>query len=167
LRTIHVETHLPTDPEQVWHALLHPASFLYVSRGVLGVPALAGRTAPIREGECARGWLLLFHLIPISRHTIHVVEVDAATRTLRTREHGGPLRVWNHALHVEPAGPGQCRYSDTVEIDAGRLTRVVAVVAVWLYRYRQRRWHKLVRNHLMPEGPRHAVAPALTARATD
>ncbi len=161
MRTIHVETRLPTGAEQVWHALLHPASFLYVSRGVFGVPALAGRTAAIREGECARGWLLLFHLIPLSRHTIHVVELDDATRTLRTREYGGLLKEWNHTLHVEPAGPGHCRYSDTVELDAGRLTGIVAVVAVWLYRYRQRRWHKLVRNHLMADGPRSTVDPVV------
>lgn len=158
MRTIHVETRLPTDAERVWSAMLHPAAFLYVMRGVFGVPALAGRTALIRQGERASGWLMLFHLIPVSRHTIHVVEVDEATRTLRTREHGGPLTMWNHTLHVEPAGPGHCRYSDTVEIEAGRLTGAAAVVAVWLYRYRQRRWHKLVHKHLRPAEDRADAA---------
>jgi len=27
---------------------------------------------------------------------------------------------------------------------------------VWIYRYRQRRWHRLVRNHLLPAGPRYS-----------
>jgi hypothetical protein len=29
----------------------HPASFLYVCRGLLGLPALAGRTSAVVEGE--------------------------------------------------------------------------------------------------------------------
>ena len=31
-----------------------------------------------------------------------------------------------------------------------------AIAAVRIYRYRQRRWHRLVRNHLLPAGPRYA-----------
>lgn len=157
MRTVRIETELPTTADRVWSAMLHPASFGYVVRGLLAIPALAGRTDPMREGEHVRARGLLFHLIPTNRHTIHVVEVDEETRTLRTREHGGPLKVWNHALHVEPAGDGRCRYSDTVEIDAGALTGPVAAVAVRFYRYRQRRWHRLVRTHLLPTGPRYAV----------
>lgn len=159
MRTIHLETELPTDAERVWRALQHPASFTYVCRGLFGVPALAGRTEPMREGECGTGWLLLFHVVPFSRHTIHLVEVDEATRTMRSREHGGILRAWNHTLHVEPLTDGSCRYRDTVEIDAGAATPLVAGVARLIFRYRQRRWHRLVRLHLLPGGPRYARAP--------
>jgi hypothetical protein len=73
---------------------------------------------------------------------------------------GGVLRVWNHTLHVEPLTGRSCRYSDTVEIEAGLFTPVVVKVSRWIYRYRQRRWHKLVRKHLLPEGPRYAAQPA-------
>lgn len=156
MRTVHIETELPTDADRVWDALRHPASFTYVCRGVLGVPALAGRTDVMWEGESGTGWLLLFHVIPLSRHTITIVDVDHSTRTLRTREHGGFLRAWNHSLHVEPVSERSCLYSDTVDIDAGILTGVVARVAVLIYRYRQRRWHKLVHRHLMPMGPAYA-----------
>jgi hypothetical protein len=158
MKMIHLETDLPTDADRVWEAMQQPAAFSYVCRGVIGFPALAGRTEPMREGECGTGWLLLFHVIPLSRHTIHVVAVDDATRTIRTREHGGMLRSWNHTLHVEPLGERRCRYSDTVEIDAGPLTPVVARASTLIYRYRQRRWHKLVRKHLLPEGPAYARA---------
>jgi hypothetical protein len=156
VKTIHVETVLPTDAEGVWRAMQHPASFSYVCRGLIGVPALAGRTEPMQQGECGTGWLLLFHVIPLSHHTIHLVEVDPTSRTLRSEEHGGMLRTWNHTLHVKPIGEATCRYSDTVEIDAGKLTSVVAWAGRLIYRYRQRRWHKLVRKHLLPEGSRYA-----------
>lgn len=149
MRTIHVQTELPTNADKVWEAMQQAAVFRYVTRGVLRFPALEGRTTPFREGDQVTGLLWLFHVIPLSRHTIRLVQVDAASRTLRTREHGGLLRTWNHTLHVEPAGDGRCRYSDTVDIDAGPLTRFVALASLGLYRYRQRRWRRLARRHLL------------------
>lgn len=153
MRTVHVETMLPTSAERVWSAMLSPATFLYVCKGLFGFPALAGRTEALRLGESGTGWLFAFHVIPAYRHTINVVEVDEAAGTIRTQEHGGPLRTWNHTLHVEPIDSQSCRYSDTVDIDAGIMTGVVVAAANEIYRYRQRRWRKLVRRHMSPVTP--------------
>ncbi|NLV79817.1 MAG: hypothetical protein GXY65_10855 [Rhodococcus sp.] len=153
MRSIHLETDLPTDADRVWSAMLSPVTFLYVCRGLFGLPALAGRAEPLREGERGTGRLWVFHVVPAHRHTIEVRNVDSGTRTVRTHEHGGMLRSWNHTLHVEPVGEHRCRYSDRVDIDAGAATRVVAIVATGIFRYRQRRWRRLVRRHLLPEGP--------------
>jgi hypothetical protein len=153
---VHIATELPTDSDRVWQAMCHPASFSYVCRGLIGIPALTGRTEPMRQGEIGTAWLWLFHLIPLSHHTIHVIAVDQDTRSVCTHEHGGFLRTWNHTLHVEPVSAFRCRYSDTVDIDAGVLTFVVARAAVMIYRYRQRRWHKLVEKHLLPTGPAYS-----------
>lgn len=148
MRTIHVETILSADADRVWSAMLSPATFLYVCKGLFGFPALAGRTESLRRGESGTGWLMAFHIVPAYRHTIEVVDVDPPSRTFRTHEHGGVLRAWNHTLHVEPLAANQCRYSDTVDIDAGILTGFVAAMATGIYRYRQRRWRKLARRHL-------------------
>ena len=156
-QTIRIETELPTSADAVWRAMCHPASFSYVTRGILGVPALAGRTEPLREGERGTGWILLWHVIPLWRHTIQVNAIDESSRTIRTTEHGGVVKVWNHDLRVEPAGEQRCRYSDTIEIHARRLTGLVARLARLFYRYRQRRWRRLVRRHLLPDGPRWAA----------
>lgn len=150
--TVHIATELPVDADRVWTALLDPETFRYVCRGLFGFPALAGRTEPFHAGEQGSGWLLLFHAVPLHRHTIRVVELDPATRTMRTEEHGGVLRAWNHTLHVQPVSPRSCRYSDTVDIDAGPLTALVARAAVLIYRYRHRRWHRLVARHLAAAG---------------
>jgi hypothetical protein len=144
---------LPATADLVWPAMLSPVTFLYVCKGLFGFPALAGRSEPLRPGERGTGWLVAFHLIPAYRHTIEIVEVDEATRTVRTREHGGLLKSWNHTLHVEAVDENSCRYSDTVDIDAGPATALVAKVATGLFRYRQRRWQKLVRKHMLPQGP--------------
>jgi hypothetical protein len=156
MKTVHLATELPTDADRVWAAMCHPASFLYVCRGVIGFPALIGRTEPMRQGEKGTSWMWLFHVIPLSQHTIHVTDIDESTRSIRTREHGGFLRAWNHTLHVEPISASRCRYSDTVDIDAGILTPAVAKAALAIYAYRQRRWRKLVAQHLLPTGPAYA-----------
>ncbi|MUM19486.1 hypothetical protein FZI91_01360 [Mycobacterium sp. CBMA271] len=153
MKTVYLETELPTDADRVWGAMQYAGTFLYVCRGVFGAPALSGRTEPMRVGERGTARLWGLHLIPLYRHTIHVVEVDEETRTVRTNEHGGVLRTWNHTLHVEPAGDRRCRYSDRIEVDAGFLTPVIAKGVKVLFRYRQRRWHTLVDKHLLPEGP--------------
>ena len=157
MRTVHVETILPTDADRVWSAILSPVTFLYVCKGLLGFPALSGRSEALRPGERGTGWLFAFHVIPAYRHTIEIVEVDQAGKTLRTHEHGGILKAWNHTLHVEPIDEHSSRYSDTVDIDAGAATALVATLAVGIYRYRQRRWHKLVRRHMMPQGTAYAT----------
>lgn len=156
-RTIKVETTLDTSSERVWDAMKHPASFVYVTKGIVGFPALAGRTDPIREGETGSGWILLFHLLPLYRHTIEVVDLDETDQTIRSHEYGGVLRRWDHTLHVEPIDDEHCRYSDTVEIDAGTMTSLVARSAVGIYRYRQRRWRRLVAKHLRVDGPAYQL----------
>ncbi|MBV9351542.1 MAG: hypothetical protein JOZ23_08395 [Mycobacterium sp.] len=156
MRTIELETVLPTRTERVWQAMQSPATLLYVCKGLFGVPALAGRSEPLRAGERGTVWLFAFHFIPAYRHTIEIAEVDEASHTIRSREHGGILTAWNHTLRVEPIDEYSCRYSDKIEIAAGRATRIVAVIATGIFRYRQRRWRKLVRKHLLPGGPAYA-----------
>jgi ligand-binding SRPBCC domain-containing protein len=149
-RTITVETTLDAPAERVWRAMLLPATFLHVCRGLFRVPALEGRIDPLVEGETGSGRLWVFGVVPAYRHTIHVTGVDEASGTITTHEHGGVLRAWDHTLHVEPAGPARSRYRDTVAVDAGWLTGLVAATAVGIYRYRQRRWRALARDHLAP-----------------
>lgn len=152
MRTVHIETILPTDADRVWPAMLSPVTFLYVCKGLFGFPALSGRSEALHPGERGTGWLFAFHLLPAYRHTIEIVEVDEAGRTVRTHEYGGVLTAWNHTLHVEPVDERSCRYSDTVDIDAGVATTLVAALAMGIYHYRHRRWHKLVRRHMTPQG---------------
>ena len=66
-----------------------------------------------------------------------MVAVEPTTRTIRTREHGGVLRVWNHELHVEPLTERTCRYRDTVELDVGMFTPLLTRIGVALYRHRR------------------------------
>lgn len=144
--TFSVESVLAAPADRVWEALRSPATFLYVTRGLLAMPVLTGRTEPWQEGEVIKGWLLLFHVIPFSSHTMEVVEIDDDEMAFSTREHGGILRRWDHSFKVEPQGAHHCRYTDTVVIDAGRLTVPVSALARWFFCYRHRRWRTLARR---------------------
>lgn len=86
-----------------------PSTFLFLVRGLFSVPKQRGRTERFVAGESAAAWLFAFQVIPASRHHITVVDVDAATHTIRTHEHGGALRTWNHTLHAEALEEGRCR----------------------------------------------------------
>lgn len=144
--TVHLETELAAGTDPVWDAMQRPATFVYVVRGLFSVPMLAGRTERFVAAESGTAWLFVLHVIPAHRHTITVVSVDHTSHTIQTHEHGGMLRTWNHTLHAESIDAGRTRYSDTLEIDAGRLTPVVTLGARWIFRYRHRRWHRLVRR---------------------
>jgi hypothetical protein len=96
------------------------------------------------EGESIDLRLKLLNAIPANRHTIELIEVNDATRTARTCEHGGVLETWNHTIHVEPLTETTCRYYDSIDLDAGALTPIAVTIANAFFAHRQRRWHKLV-----------------------
>lgn len=142
-------TDLPLAAERACELAQNPAMFAFVVRPVLRVSGLPETFAPaeeeaVRSGErelTARLWWL--GVLPGWRHRLRVV---AATATeLRTRERGGPVRAWNHTLTFEPTGERSCRYTDTVELDAGPLTPLVWCFAQGLFRWRQARWRQLAR----------------------
>lgn len=146
------QTDLSAPVERVWEAILQPATMLYVLNGLFSFPALEGRVDPILEGETGAGWTLLFHVVPFAKWTISVVQVDPATRTVRTHEHGGMIRCWNHTLHAEALDATHTRYTDTIEVGAGALTNLVAVCVGFIFSYRQRRLRHLAREHLAAVG---------------
>jgi hypothetical protein len=136
---------LPLPADHVWGLLLEPATMAHVLRGLIGFPSQVGGHVPFAEGDEGRGWLRLFHVVPFSRWSILVVQVDDERRIIRTHEHGWPIRRWDHTLEVEPTATG-CRYTDSLVLDAGALTPVAARVATLIFRYRHRRWRAMARR---------------------
>jgi hypothetical protein len=51
-------------------------------------------------------------------------------------------------LHVEELDAGRSRYTDSIDVDAGPLTAVVAPCVGFIFSYRHRRLRRLARNHL-------------------
>lgn len=142
--TINRSTTLDATADRVWQAVTTPAAFRLVTRGLIrwqGAPRW--RTEPWREGESLTGLLVIFGVLPLSRHTITMERIDHDCRELQSDEHGGAIRSWRHLIRVTPVDEGSCVYEDIVVIDAGVATPVVATFARWFYGVRQQRWEQL------------------------
>lgn len=146
MRTVTVSTQLPAPAEAVWSAATRNSdAFRYITRGLIRFPAARAWDRPLAVGDRLHGWLFLFGVVPLSRHTITVAEIDQDQRRLVTDERGGILRSWRHTITADPVDAGTCRYRDQIDIDAGPLTLAVAACAHLFYRVRQRRWHIIAR----------------------
>ena len=143
LRTVRRTCTLDAPAEVVWRAVRSPVTLVHVAAPVLRMPALEGRHRPRQQGESVSTPLLLLGVLPLSQHTVRIDVLDDAAMTARTEEHGGPVSVWRHHITVEPAGPTGCRYTDEVEVGAGRLTGLVHALAGGFFRWRQHRWRQL------------------------
>lgn len=147
-RRVRVATLLDVGAPVVMAALQQVETLAEVTRGALAVRAARGTLPTLWPSDGTPVELVVrpLHLPPGWHHTIRVVELDTAGGVLRSEEHGGPLRRWEHTIRVQPVHPDRCRYVDDVLLDAGALTPVAAVLTEAFYRWRQLRWRRLARR---------------------
>ena len=139
-------TTLSAPAPAVWEAVKTPHAFRFITRGILTMPAIRDRDLPWQEGETVIGWVILFGLVPFSKHRIHVARIDDASMTLSSQEGGSLIRRWNHDITVTPRDEASCKYRDVIDIDAGIFTPAIALYARWFYFMRQRRWRALAKD---------------------
>lgn len=81
MRTVTVSTQLPAPAEAVWSAATRNSdAFRYITRGLIRFPAARAWDRPLAVGDRLHGWLFLFGVVPLSRHTITVAEIDQDQR---------------------------------------------------------------------------------------
>lgn len=141
---------LPLSPEKAWALLKQTETLGFVTEPYvtyhpvekLGTEWSSGMVVDIKP--CAHlfncSWGLGSHKVFISR-------LDPLEKVIETQESGRLIRIWNHAMRIEP-GPTDtsCQYVDEVKIDAGRLTWLIYLFACRFYRYRHLRWHELAED---------------------
>ena len=130
----------------VWAAVLRTDTFSYVAGPLLRYPAAELAETRWMPDLVQEDRLLLLGFIPLGRHRIRIASVDEDARRLRTEEGSRLLRRWEHEIVVEAIDAASCRYTDRLEIDAGALTPVVAILARLLFRYRHHRWSRLAKG---------------------
>ncbi len=104
-------------------------------------PSLAPPPEPVSVGDEILVQLRFLRFLPGWKHTIRVERLVA--REIVSREHGGPLKTWEHRLTFTPTSRSSCRYTDTIKIRAGIGTPLAVLFAHAIYRYRQARWRAL------------------------
>ena len=86
----------------------------------------------------------LFGVIPFGTHTIHIVRFDP--EGVSSREGNEHVPVWNHDITMIPLDGNHTKYTDRVEIRAGRKTPFIWLWANAFYAYRQRKWIRLLKD---------------------
>jgi hypothetical protein len=97
------------------------------------------------EGLTTQGNLIVFGVIPMGVHTVHIEKIDHRNHEIQSREHDPLIARWDHQISIEPLGDSRATYRDKIDIDAGILTFAVWAWANWFYRHRQRRWRALAK----------------------
>lgn len=151
MKTITIATYLDVEPDVVCRHVMTPRLLNYVVAGLM-------RFRPVEPDSFPQTWspgnyrvrMLAFHLLPVGWQTV-AIELPGPGDDwfIRDKGRGSIARTWDHLIFIEPDGAGT-RYVDRVRIDAGVLTLPVVLYAKLFYRYRQRRWRKLVRLGFSP-----------------
>ncbi|MFF0488033.1 SRPBCC family protein [Nocardia sp. NPDC004068] len=140
MATLTRTTVLPLPAATVADLARKPALLRYVLSPVVRFRGLevSGRLAVGTRGSARLWW---FGVLPSWRHHLTVVRLDPYE--IRTEEHGGPVRTWNHRLIFEPVDAEHCRYTDEIEIDDGWRAAPTRLFVRLMFRHRHRRWHRL------------------------
>jgi hypothetical protein len=144
---VNLSTSLETDADSAWGLVQDTSTFLHVTRGLLRWADSDHLPEKWYPGGRVRSQLFFFGFLPGWVHELQITRIDDQRRELQTAEHGGLLRAWNHSIRVEPEGQARCRYTDSVEIQAGPWTPLVWLCAQLFFRYRQMRLRGYARRH--------------------
>lgn len=128
----------------VWNLVKKSSTLSFVSKGLLRFGGAENFPVHWQQGVTLTSRLFLFGFIPGWKHTLFVEKVSDSDFELLTRESGGVVNTWGHIIRVVPKSGSTCTYSDEIEIKAGLFTPLIWLLANIFYRYRQRRWLKLI-----------------------
>ncbi|MCP4329091.1 MAG: hypothetical protein GY791_11705 [Alphaproteobacteria bacterium] len=145
---LRLETRLACSAEAAWAAEQEVSLLNRLSAPFLVFHGAAGTSLPDfwTEGGTVVVESRLFGWLALGRQQIFVAKVDAATRTIRTRESGTWIRRWDHSVAIAEAGASASRYIDDIDFDAGFLGPLLWPLAWAFYRYRQWRRHAMTRR---------------------
>ena len=117
-------------PERLWALATDYGALAQVMAGRIAFEGLPeGRT---KSGQSVDVMVSLFGKLPPQPYHMDVLECNDVTWTLRSSERGAGVKSWKHRVQVTATDQGS-RLTDTLEIDAGWLTRPFCIWARYLY----------------------------------
>jgi hypothetical protein len=138
-----ISTPLEAPADLVWEILHKTRSLRYVAKPLLCFRGNLPERWPGPGGVVRVERMMFFCVIPAWSHELRMVRFDEDEREILSNERGGPVKVWNHRIKVEPLSDRHCLYTDELEVHAGVLTLLIWLFAHLFYRYRQMRWRNL------------------------
>jgi len=138
-------TVLPCSMETCMTQLLEPRLMVHVAAPVIQFHFIDPPNLPSfwKERDYEVG-MRLWGKVMLGRQTIRISVVKWTQERVEMRDNGSSARIprWDHHLLLEPHRKG-CRYTDTVDIDAGKMTPLVWTFAWFFFGHRQRRLKQL------------------------
>ncbi|MCY6382321.1 SRPBCC family protein [Hoeflea prorocentri] len=125
----------PVDADRLWAVATDYDALCEIMKGIVefeGIPS--GRT---HTGQKLDVMVSLFGKLPKQPYHMEILECDDERHVLRTSEKGSGVKSWKHTLTVEKTANGS-RLTDSIEIDAGLITPLVALWAKYLYSARHK-----------------------------
>jgi hypothetical protein len=147
-----VSSELPVSADGAFELAQKLETFEFVVSPVIRMSISDDQRARAESGDAlypgavysARLWY--FKIIPAWTHSIKIISagpIDGGFE-IYTNEKSGPVRVWNHRLTFRATGDSTCEYTDQIEIPGGIEGLGTRVFVKVFFRYRQRRWLKLL-----------------------
>ena len=143
--TIRVRSRLAAPADQIWQLLLSKKTFLFITEGMMTFTDSEDWPEPLFSSDTKIDTkVCLFGRGPASPHQVRILRVDEVKQEIDTEESGGLVSVWNHRMRVDAVSREESLYTDHIELQAGLITPLVWPFAFLYYRYRHRRWRKLL-----------------------
>lgn len=135
-----------TNENRMWQELQKVSSLMHVASPILKFKPHEGHTLPEKWilGTEYKLRISSFGIIPLGNHFIRLVELNKEEKRIISNEHGMLTKVWNHTIILNAIDDRSINYTDEIEIKAGILTLTIWLFAHVFYRYRQRKWKKLL-----------------------
>jgi hypothetical protein len=146
MKTVIVSTELPAPPERVWELLQLSSTLVFVTDGRQQFSEADRFPVVWTAGTRVVTDVRLLGRVTVKDYEIYFSKIDHRSLCMQTQESGSSVKRWNHTMQIDHISgeSGCCRYTDTIEIDAGWSTSVACAYARFSYRYRQRRWIELL-----------------------
>ena len=141
--TVEVTARYKSDADTMFQSALR---FSEMTDAMAGIATYSGLPAndTACEGETIVVDVTFWGLFKQKGHTMFIEKLDPVARIIQSRESGNGIKRWDHTLSVHPDGAMTC-WTDTVVIEAGWRTPIIARFAAFLYlrRHRHRRAENL------------------------
>jgi hypothetical protein len=156
---------LACSAERALQEVMKPTLMQHIAQPLVYFSPLvpAGLPAQWQDGGVYPVRLRLFGWLPFGTQTIRTSGASEETPQgpvyrLRDNGYSRMIKVWDHGIAIRSvprARPGlntigataHCTYTDTLKLHAGIWTPFIWLFAQGFYRWRQRRWQRLIKNN--------------------
>ena len=145
-RKISVSSIFDCPSEIIWEKLLDLDTLIEICKPKASFKSVSENPLKWEENIIYRFKLFMYGFIPLGEHEILLESINESQKEIQSREHNRIVKIWNHLISMNMTENGKTFYTDSVELYSGVFTYFTALWSISLYKHRQRKWCKIVKN---------------------